>query len=188
MNLLANIAHISLITLIIAGCSSLPLQNNRELCANDQGEFYPCENIRPPEVGTSTIRPPYSAAKVELINDYVEQMVAEFETNISRNNHRVTRPITVTAFKYPDQPESKSTALSQLIEEAFIRQLRKIGFVVSDEIKPNHKSVKTAYRVEGVIKPVAPGVVIHASLIATKSHRVMASSNRLLPNAVLIGF
>lgn len=177
------------------------------LCANDQGEFYPCQDM-PTHMSAQTIdaQPPANLFNTDvhfqLLTEYTEQMASDIQHDMQGRD--IDGPIVVTAFVDMDAPQHSSNRLGDQLAEAFINDLQQIGLPVSDynltgmlnmdkhsgylhprDIASISADMDINYVLSGTMLRNERGVVVNVRLINYTTKQVVASNSKLLPNFLI---
>lgn len=197
-----SIRNISLllIVLLTASCSMIEKSASR-LCANDNGDFYQCEDVMltaeavvEEEKRDSNLFKP--GTNFQTINEYTEQMVHVLFKKVSENN--IEKPIAVPPFISISSTPGTNQELNVSVAEAFIVEMQNIGLPVAEFILTNsteHEqtnflsyieelagSQHFGYVLKGTMRERKHGTMVHAKIINVETKKVIASTSKILPN------
>jgi TolB-like protein len=185
----------------ISNLSSVSSPNSSErLCANDEGEFYKCEDamhiVKKEETrktrDTKLFRP---STNFQTINEYTEQMAYVLSQNISLKN--IEKSIAVPPFISVPYSKSGNQQLNVSVAEAIVVSMQNIGLPVAEFILTNSSDEKQinfisyieelaesqhfGYVLKGTIGEKIHGTMIHAKIIDLETKEVIASTSKFLP-------
>jgi TolB-like protein len=182
----------------ISNLSSVSSPNNSErLCANDEGEFYKCEDVvhiakKEKTRDTKLFRP---GTNFQTINEYTEQMAYVLSQNISLKN--IEKSIAVPPFISVPYSKSGNQQLNVSVAEAIVVSMQNIGLPVAELILTNSSDEKQinfisyieelaesqhfGYVLKGTIGEKIHGTMIHAKIIDLETKEVIASTSKFLP-------
>lgn len=188
----------------LAGCMSF--SDNTRLCADAQGEFYPCHDLSvAPALNTEVESSLYSAPlHFQLLSDYTEQMAAELQQDLA--GKELKGRIIVASFVYLDSTLRSTNQLGNQLAEFFIQDLQEIGlpvsehrladvlmmnaagdFALSRDIEEILLARDAAYVLVGTMVENTRGLIINTRLVSSRKKEVLASASRLLPTALFSG-
>ncbi|MBQ4831893.1 flagellar biosynthesis protein FlgO [Pseudoalteromonas sp. MMG010] len=205
---LKRLLPISLVILSASGCSMLTnvdeqtdkthVQQTVNINTMQQAMLQNNEQQASPYVDTTQFVP---VKHHKTLVNYVEQMALDLTDTMQSEDDRT---IAVTTFVKFDKTLNNSTQLGNQIAETFIHQLQKFGYGIVDfktaeNITVNSQgdfafsreinklaSRKIAEQVlSGTLINRPNGVEVNARIIDITSKRVLASSQKILPNFVL---
>lgn len=193
-----SIRNLSLLlfVLLTTGCSMNEKSTSR-LCANDEGDFYKCEDIT--LIGTkeesrdSNLFKP--GTNFQTINEYAEQMVHVLYQKVSVQN--IEKSIAVPPFISIPYSKQGNKQLNVSVAEAFVVDMQNIGLPVAEFILTNASeneqtnfisyieelagSEYFGYVLKGTIREIEQGTMLHAKIIDVETKQVIASTSKFLP-------
>jgi len=177
--------------------------NSTKLCADDDGIFSSCEDMRV-ENTISEPKPnlPSTALHFNRLGEYTEQMAADLQNDL-RGMHLV-QPIVVASFVHLDSTLQTTNILGIQLAEYFINDLQRIGLPVADhklmgvldvndkgdfafsrDMGQFYNEVNIGYVLSGTMVKNSRGLVINARLINYTTNKVVASASKFLPNILI---
>jgi TolB-like protein len=188
---------LTLIVLLTASCSMMEKSSSR-LCADDEGDFYQCEDItliaNKEEKRDSNLFKP--GTNFQTINEYTEQMVHVLFQKLSLQN--IEKSIAVPPFISIPYTKEGNKQLNVSVAEAFVVDMQNIGLPVAEFILTNSTeneqtnfisyieelagSQHFGYVLKGTIREREHGSMIHAKIINVETKKVIASTSKFLPN------
>lgn len=179
------------------------------LCANDEGEFYTCNDL--PLTQTNVVQhgePDGSLFSTplhfQLLSDYTEQMAADLKQDLAGTVIKDT--IVVASFVYLDATLRSTSHLGNQLAEFLINDLQGIGLPVSDQRLSKKIVINAAgdfalsrdmvslelgrdigYVLVGTMLENDKGLVLNARLVSTRTKKVAAATSRLLPKSIFSG-
>lgn len=196
-----SIRNISLLLIVFltASCSMIEKDTSR-LCANDDGDFYKCEDVtltaevKVEEKRDANLFKP--GTNFQTINEYTEQMVHVLFKKVSEKN--IEKPIAVPPFISISSTPGTNQELNVSVAEAFIVEMQNIGLPVAEFILTNsteHEqtnflsyieelagSQHFGYVLKGTMRERKHGTMVHAKIINVETKKVIASTSKILPN------
>lgn len=191
------IKHFSLLLIILltTGCS-MKEEDSSRLCANDEGDFYKCEDM--PFVDTQKDADPSlfkPGTNFQTINEYTEQMVYALYQNISLQN--LEKAIAVPPFISLPSTQANSQQFNASIADAFVVDMQNIGLPAAEFILTNSSDIEQTnfssymeavsgsqnfgYILKGTMRGKAGGTMVHAKIIDVETNAVIASTSKFLP-------
>lgn len=144
----------------------------------------------------------YTSLHFNLLNDYVEQMALDIRQDLE--GVKLAFPIAVASFVHLDSELSNTNIIGNQIAEYFITELRDMGLAVNDHkvtgnlqvtakgdfafsrnVRQLKKNQNVGYVLTGTMTKQMNGILINARVVGLTSNMVVASSTKLIPNAVL---
>ncbi|TWX67485.1 FlgO family outer membrane protein [Colwellia sp. C1TZA3] len=203
MHIFAKLLLIVFIPTSLVSCSSSGPIDTSRLCAQDNGDFYQCNNSQTattPAKKSSTLF--NTNIHFQLLSEYTEQMAADLEKDLIGVN--IEQPVVVASFVYFDSTLQTSSALGNQLAEFFINDLQEIGLPVSDHkltgrldvnsqgdfalsrnIDDINDSIDIGYVLTGTMITNTMGIIVNVRLINFKTNRVAASASKFLPNIIV---
>jgi TolB-like protein len=186
-----------MLTLLLTTSCSMIEESSTRLCANDEGDFYKCEDItliaKKEETRDSNLFKP--GTNFQKINEYTEQMVHVLYQKVSLQN--IEKAIAVPPFISLPYTKNSNQQLNVSVAEAFAVDMQNIGFPVAEFILTNaSESEQTnfisyiedlagsqhfGYILKGTMREREQGIMIHAKIIDVETKKVIASTSKFLP-------
>ncbi len=211
--------HLSIIFLsllsLISGCSTLDsiidfsktYENNEtngtneRLCADDNGEFYPCKDMKvfPNEVVAVKQGSFQPGTNFQSLGDYTEQMVYVLFNKL--NIEQVNKSIAVPPFLSLVPMGRVGSNLTVDLAEFFVADMQNVGLPVAEyvstysypednidylsfisEVEGNESF---GYILKGTMRENSNGIMLHVKIIDMDNKSVIASTSKLLPNYLI---
>jgi len=185
---------IFLSAILATACSSI--DDSTRLCADDNGDFYQCQDID--LVENKVVKKSHdfqSERSFQTLSEYTEQMVYQLNKKVSGRNFE--RTIIVPPFSALSSISSSNPHLAIDLAEAFIIDMQNIGLPTAELLVANTSTDYQAdyliyleeasasddigYIVKGTMRETKNGVMIYARIIEIDSRKVIASTSKLLP-------
>ena len=186
-----------LLTVLLTTSCSMIEESSTRLCANDEGDFYKCEDItliaQKEETRDSNLFKP--STNFQTINEYTEQMVHVLYQKVSVQN--IEKAIAVPPFISIPYTKEGSKQLNVSVAEAFVVDMQNIGLPVAEFILTNSSdneqtnfisyieelagSQHFGYVLKGTIREREQGTMIHAKIINVETKMVIASTSKFIP-------
>jgi len=181
-------------TLLATGCSSV--DNSTRLCADDDGEFYQCNDVEISQTITETKSYDFQSQRsFQTLNEYTEQMVYRLHQKLS--NQKITSSIVVPPFVSLTTIGSSNPNLAIDLAEAFIIDMQHIGLPAAELLVANTSEDYQAdyltyleessgngdigYVLKGTMRKTVNGIMVYARVIEIESKKVIASTSKVLP-------
>jgi TolB-like protein len=186
-----------LLTILLTTSCSMIEESSTRLCANDEGDFYKCEDItliaKKEETQDSNLFKP--STNFQTINEYTEQMVHTLYQKVSLQN--IEKAIAVPPFISLPYTKEANQQFNVSVAEAFAVDMQNIGFPVAEFILTNASeneqtnflsyieelagSQHFGYILKGTMRERENGTMIHAKIIDVETKKVIASTSKFLP-------
>ena len=180
-----------------------PSPDSARLCANDDGDFYECNDMLISIKNISYDSTLFvSNVHFQLLSDYTEQMAMALKKDTRTKD--IEDSIVVASFVYLDDNLKTTSPLGNQLAEYFINDLQEIGLPVSDHkltaglnvtsqgdfslsrnIEELNPELEIGYVLTGTMIKNERGMVVNVRLIHRESNRVFASTSKLLPNLLI---
>jgi len=185
---------------MLSACSLFQQQQSAErLCADDNGEFYPCIDM-PLTAKAAPADPAMFKPSIHFkaLNDYTQQMAMDLKKDLQ--NIHMKGPIAVASFVYHDKTLRQTNQVGNDISEFFINDLQKLGIPVSEHNLAEYfertdkgdfvlsrqqteilENSDAAYVLTGTMMKVGHGLMINARIIDLDNKHIVATSSKVLP-------
>ncbi len=192
-----------LITFFITGCSTAHKEASR-LCANDEGDFYKCEDTpfittKQNQENSARFNP---NTNFQTINEYTEQLAYALYQKVSNKN--IKKTIAVPPFICFSSTGLGSRRLNARMAEAFVIDMQSMGLPVAyfslsnnsyeeqtnflNYIESIPENQHFGYVVKGTIKETKGGAMIYTSIIDIATQKDIAATSKFLPKYLLNTF
>ena len=205
MKVLTKLLWIPFTLSSLIGCSIAPYGGESRLCANNDGEFYKCNDAAAIH-HKAQLDPTLFNTRLhfQLLSEYTEQMAADLQKDLA--GFLIDEQIVVSSFVYFDTTLQETSALGNQLAEYFINDLQKIGLPVSDhkvtgmlvvnsegDFSLSRKKdlvspgIDIGYVLVGTMVENERGVVVNVRLVNYSTYKVVASTYKFLPTILTSG-
>jgi len=196
LSLLALLTSCSMVNEVMMTIT--PKESNERLCANDNGDFYPCQDMDIlPSKTVSTHKGSFQpGTNFQTLGDYTEQMVHVLFNKLSVAG--VEKSIAVPPFLSLLSMERVNSNLTVDLAEFFVADMQNVGLPVAEyvstysypednidylsfisEVEGNENF---GYILKGTMRESKNGIMLHVKIIDMNNKSVIASTSKLLPN------
>lgn len=196
----------ALSTLLILGCETSYVANNKKFCLDDKGLYFECGEVKisSTQLGNASVNDSGSTnafvpgENFILLKDYAEQLAYQLYTNM--NIEQIYYPIVVSSFVNYDASLNSSTVLGNQLSEVLIHELQKLGlpvvehkltgkikvtpegdFVLSRDVSELQRGLKVGAIITGTLITSKKGIVVNSRVVQIDSSQVLSSASQVIP-------